>query len=76
MRRRVEKYKKAAGQPGKEVPAELMSLEAEVRRLKAEIEVKKAAGVSDADLSKLHATLAGVEARYRKLMVEFERAKP
>lgn len=76
MKRVTEAYKKAMGSPYKDVPEQLISMEREIKELKAEIKEKQEAGVTDADLGKLNVTLGTLEARYRKTMVQWEKSKP
>jgi len=76
MRRVTEAYRKAAGQPYKEVPDELIVLEKELKELRKEIERRRAAGITDEELGELLARLADLEYRYRQLVIQFEELEP
>jgi len=70
MRRRVERYKKLAGRKFKEIPEELITLETEINKLRAKIERMKAEGRPEAEISRVAADLAGLEARLRSLIIQ------
>jgi len=75
MRRLTELYKKALGLPYKEVPQTLIDLEAEIRKMKEDIEAETRRGESPEVVSQKHARLAQLEYRFRQLIISFEQAK-
>ena len=72
MKRVTEAYKKAQGLHYKEVSDELISLEAELKKRKAEIEKLKADKAPDVVIAQKLSELARIEFAYREAMKRFE----
>lgn len=73
MKRVTEAHKKALGQKSKNVPEDLIIMEAKYKAVKKEVEDLKVKGVSDTEFSAKIIDLANVEANYRKMMADWER---
>jgi len=70
-RRSVEQYKKATGQPYKEVPNELVDAEEQHTRMLAELEQLKARGASEEAIAEKRVDIGVLMVRYRRLMQEY-----
>lgn len=72
MRRKTENYRKTAGLPYKEVPDELIEAEEVHVKLEAEIKRLKDSDASEEAIAEKVVTLGVHDARYRRLLAEFE----
>jgi len=75
MKRRTEQFKAVIGKPYKKVPDELIELEDEIRRRRAEIERLRAEKAPDVVISQKLAELATVEYAYRQAIRKFEESE-
>jgi predicted nuclease of restriction endonuclease-like RecB superfamily len=67
-RRQIEMYRKSIGQKYVEIPQEIVDLEEQRNRLKAQLEMAKYRKESEATIASIAVQLADVESRMRTII--------